>query len=127
MLITKIKTNLLHLYPELGHFKRFQDLPIVESIKINPQTRLILRYLFPILILFFVIVTGLALGQSLARFLGSTNVRIASPEIISPTPESTYISPIEPLKKEIESFNLSTYNPIQPSLDYNITLEATKK
>jgi hypothetical protein len=127
MWITKLKTNLLHLYPELSRLKHFQELPLVDSIKINPKTRLILRYLFPIVILFFVIFTGLTLGQALARLLGSTAVNITPPESISPTPETIYISPIEPLKSEIESFSLDTFDPLQPSLDYNITLEATKK
>jgi hypothetical protein len=127
MWLTKIKTNLLHLYPELGHFKRFQDLPLVESIKINPQMRLVLRYLFPILVLFFVIITGLSLGQILAKFLGSPTIKIASPESITPTPEVVYTSPIEPLKNEIESFSLDTFDPLQPALDYNINLEASKK
>jgi hypothetical protein len=127
MWITKIKSNLLHLYPELGQLKHFQDLPLVNSIKLNPQARTLLRYLLPIITLFFVVTTGLFLGQSLARMLGSTTVRVTTPQGINPTPIVEYISPLEPLKEEIENFSIDTFDPLQPGLDYNISLEPIKK
>jgi len=127
MWIDKIKSNLLNLYPELGHFPSFQKLPQLITAKINPGTQRVLRYVLPVIALLFIIFFGLALGKSISNLFLQDKISITAPEQITKTPVIEYQSAVEPIKQEIEKFSLSVPDPVLPTLDDNLSLEEIKK
>ena len=127
MWLFKLKTSLLELYPELGRLPSFGHLASSLSVKINPRYRRLIRILLPIAILLIILWTGINIGQVISQYITNPPLSLQSPPTITPTPTVTYYSSFEANKEAIENFNPTPPDPIQPVLDYDLTLEPSKK
>lgn len=121
---TKIKSFLLHLYPELAKIKPFQDLSLLIPFpKLTPAITRTLRIALPIFVFLFVILSSLVLGQFVMSIVGTKKTTIAPVDLPTPTPTPSYQSQFTTIKRELENFNPAMPDPLYPIIDEKISLE----
>lgn len=119
----KVKTFLLHLYPELSRFNPFKQIETELIPRISPQMRKILRISLPIFALVVILGIGFPLGSFILGLVNQKQVTPPPIEVNVPTAAPTYQSEFIPIKRAIEDFSTSLPDPIPPVLDQKISLE----
>lgn len=127
MWLDKTKAVLIELYPGLARHPEFNKLNQTLFVTIDNRYKTIIRIALPISILLVVIATGISIGQTLNRAMIQNPIILPAPPSITPIPTVEYHSPIETNLQNIENFNPALPDPIQPVLDYQMTLDPVKK
>ncbi len=126
MSVTKIKSFLLNLYPELSHLPIFSQISAAIIPAFTPKVRRVVRWGLPVVTLLIVLLFGLTVGRFILGFFAPKEFIPAPIEFVTPAPTSTYQSTYLPLKRSVEEFNPSLPDPLPPVFDDKISLEPIK-
>ena len=123
MSVTKIKSFLLSLYPELGRLKHFNQITAAIVPIFTPKIKRVVRWGLPIVTALIVLFLGITIGRFVLGFFIPRDIIPAPVELITPAPTSTYQSTFLPIKRSIEDFNPNLPDPLPPVFDDKISLE----
>lgn len=123
MSVTKIKSFLLSLYPELSRLRHFDQISAAIIPAFTPRIRRVVRWGLPIVTAPIVLFLGITIGRFVLGFFIPKEIVPKPVELITPAPTSTYQSTFLPLKRSIEDFNPNLPDPLPPVFDDKISLE----
>lgn len=123
MFVTKVKTLLLNLYPELSRFPIFAQITTTIIPALTPRMKKVMRWGLPIGTIFLVLILGIRMGGVLLGFFVPKEISPTPVEVIIPTAASTYQSVFLPLQRSISDFNPQLPDPLPPVFDEKISLE----